>query len=131
MKYLFIISAIFCNSAKAQTANALLTKTDEVVSFAVNLSEGALVFTKTFRKNNIDIDLYQVHYSIINPLYNHGTPVAVSLNRESFEKYFSTTARLSAVMPRIVTYAEAMNIPFTNEKGWTLLLHFYNTNYTN
>jgi len=128
MKYLFIVSAIFCNSVKAQTANAALPKSDNVVSFSVNLSEGPLVFTKTFRKNNADVDLYQVHYAIINPLYNNGAPTEVSLSRESLEKYFSTTTRLSAVMPRILIYAEAMHIPFTNEKSWTLLLNFYNTN---
>jgi len=128
MKYLFIVSAIFCNSVKAQTTNAALPKSENVVSFSVNLSEGPLLFTKTFRKNNADVDLYQVHYAIINPLYNNGAPIEVSLNRESFEKYFSTTPRLSAVMPRILIYAEAMKIPFTNEKSWTLLFNFYNTN---
>lgn len=128
MKYLLIVSAIFCNSVKAQTANAALPKSENVVSFSVDLSEGPLVFTKTFRKNNAGVDLYQVHYAIINPLYNNGAPIEVSLNLESFEKYFSTTARLSAVMPRILIYAEAMHIPFTSEKSWTLLLNFYNTN---
>lgn len=128
MKYLFIVSAIFCNSVKAQTANASLPRSENVVSFAVNLSEGPLLFTKTFRKNNADVDLYQVHYAIINPLYNNGAPMEVNLSHESFEKYFSITPRLSAVMPRILTYAEAMNIPFTNEKSWTLLFDFYNTN---
>ncbi len=128
MKYLFIVSAIFCNTVKAQTANTSPLKTDNVISFSVNLAEGPLVFTKTFRKNNVDIDLYQVHYAIINQLYNRGAPVEVSLSRESFEKYFRSTTKLSTVLPRVITYAENMQIPFTTERGWTVLFTFYNNN---
>lgn len=128
MKYLFIVSAIFCNTVKAQTANTALLKTDNVISFSVYMAEGPLVFTKTFRKNNADIDLYQVHYSIVNAQYNRGAPVEVSLQRESFEKYFRSTTKLSTVLPRIITYAENMQIPFTNERGWTVLFTFYNNN---
>jgi hypothetical protein len=125
-KYILLFSILFTGVIHAQTAvsakPALKTLTPS--SFAYNLTEGSLVFTKTFIDNGTG--LFVPTYTITQKLYNNGKPLSVQMTQQSFENYFKTTTVLYAAYNRILKYAQDRNISFTEEKGWTALLKNYN-----
>lgn len=133
MKHLIIIVCLHCFfcSLTAQVVNQDRPKRAdaEVLSFSTNLVEGAIVFTKTFRKNYPSDPIYAAHYTITNVLHNSGKPVEVALNKQGFDTYFTATPLLSASRPRLLAYAEAMKLSFTEEKGWTVLMNYYNMSF--
>ncbi len=134
MKHFIIIvcSQCFFYSLTAQVVSQEKPRRAEaaVQSFSTNLAEGAIVFTKTFRKNNPSDLIYAAHYTITNVLHNSGKPVEVALNKQGFDTYFTATPLLSASRPRLLAYAEAMKLSFTEEKGWTVLMNYYNMSVT-
>jgi hypothetical protein len=127
--YLIFISFLFATqTAIAQTAVNQSKNDGKVISFEIHLSEGAILFTKTFRKETQTDLYYQAHYTLRNPLYNDGNPTEVRLTRESFESYFRTTVLLSASWKRISDYATAKNLSYSNEADWAVLINYYNQN---
>ncbi len=133
MKYLIILICVqflFC-TADAQVVSQEKPRRAEaeVLSFSTNLAEGSIVFTKTFRKNNPSDLIYATHYTITNVLHNSGKTVEVALNKQGFDTYFTATPLLSTSRPRLLAYAEAMKLSFTEEKGWTVLMNYYNMSF--
>ena len=129
MKSWFFCAFIFFsfNVLKAQVVQSSVTtvsKKGEVLSFSANLSQGSLTFTKTFTQNSSGI--FQASYTLSNPFYNSGKPMEVQLNRQSFDMYFKTTTELWATYNQMIKRAQDKNLAFTDEKGWTALMEYYN-----
>jgi hypothetical protein len=125
-KCIFFICILFTGVIHAQKPVPVKAapKTLTPSSFAYNLAEGYLVFTKTFLDNGTG--LFVPTYTITQKSYNNGKPVPVQINRQSFENYFKSTEPLYAAYSRILKYAQDMNISFTDENGWAALLKNYN-----
>lgn len=116
------------HTAGAQIAENQQKKDGNVISFETNLSEGALIFIKTFRKENSLDAYYQAHYTLINPLYHSGKPTEIRLNKESFDLYFRSSDLLLTNWKKISDYATAKKLDYNNEADWTTLLNYYNRN---
>ena len=120
--YFFSFSVV--KAQVPQTTASTVSKKGEVVSFSADLSQGSLTFTKIFLKNSSGI--YQPTYTLLNPYYNNGKPIEVQLNRQAFDMYFKTTTALWATYNQMIKRSQDRNLSFTDEKGWTALMEYYN-----
>jgi len=120
-----VVFVLFSCVLRAQTEASTATKVAKnavIISFATDLAEGELVFTKTFSNTASGAVL---SYTIIQKSYNNGKAVEVQLNRSSFDVYFKTTAKLIAAYTQVIKYAQDKNVSFTDEKGWAALITYY------
>ena len=125
MRIYFIVTCVLFSSvlhAQTTTSTTKVAKDAVLISFAADLAEGELVFTRTFTNSGSGI----LSYTITQKSYNNGKTVAVQLSRPSFDTYFKTTAKLSDAYPQMIKYAQDKNISFTDEKGWAALITYYN-----
>ena len=130
MKWIYFYLAIIlfsANTLNAQAPTAAATKISkygEVISFSADLSQGGLIFRKVFRQSSSGI--YVEAYTLISPAYNNGKPFEIQLNRQSFDAYFKTTPELWAIYSQMIKRSQDRNLSFTDEKGWTALMEYYN-----
>jgi hypothetical protein len=120
-----LISGVTQAQLEAPASRGAIAKNGTVVSFTTDLAEGELVFTKTFTNPGAG-GAALLTYTITQKLYNNGNPVGVQLNRQSFDNYFKTTAKLSAAYTRVIKHAQSRNISFDTDQGWADLITYYN-----